>query len=94
MFCDSVVQEYNTRKINSSESMKERPELKANKRDVNNIVLKANTSISGFQGLQQHWGWQHDMNRTSKDTGPWKIESWGLNCIPIHTRTSKVLAHL
>lgn len=33
--------------------MKERSELKANKRDVNNIVLKANTSISGFQGLFQ-----------------------------------------
>lgn len=56
---DSVVKEYNKRKINSRESMKRRVKLKANNREVNNIVLKANTSISAlllFQDLFQRCG--------------------------------------
>lgn len=38
----------NKRKRNSSESMKKGEKIKPNNREVNNIVLKANTSISAL----------------------------------------------
>lgn len=82
-----LFQGHNMRKRKLKCEREEKVKLKAKNREVNNIVLKADTSLSALLLFRvcsstvalwlAAWHALACLNRTSKDTAPWRIESWG-----------------
>lgn len=83
----ALFQGHNMRKRKLKCEREEKVKLKAKNREVNNIVLKADTSLSALLLFRvcsssvalwlAAWHALACLNRTSKDTAPWRIESWG-----------------
>lgn len=84
---DSVVRRHNVRRRNSSVSMKKGWSLRQIIEESTTLYWKlihlylpcfSFTLCSSAEALRQAaWHVLARLNRTSKDTGPWRIESWG-----------------